>query len=110
MKEDYHIREPQYGAGTTHHWDQEKYGINGIGLATFRIRDKMILKIRYDYYELDKQKVMEFMNKYPNSQEKIKGVQLYVFPIAIMKFLKEGKRPVNKKLIIPKKDKPPTLF
>jgi len=113
MKEDYHIKVPQYGAATTHHWDKEKYGMWGVGLAPFRIKDKMILKVGVDYYAITKDEIIEFMNKYPNSKDERQGIMLYVFPIGIMELVKEGKRKLNKKLKIPKKpkkDNTPTLF
>jgi len=48
MQIDLHIRQPEYGAGTTHLWDKAKYGIRGIGIAKFRLakHDKLMIKVR----------------------------------------------------------------
>lgn len=91
MKYDYHIRNEQYGAGTTYRWDYDKYGIRGVGIATFRIKDKMTIKIRDAYYRVTKKDIMDFMNKHTHSRTERKGITLYVVPLQIMEYVKSEK-------------------
>lgn len=103
LKYDYHIRVPQWGAGTTYRWDEEQYGIRGIGIARHRLKAKMILKVGGDIYETSSQDIVDFINKYPRSRTSIKGMDLYIFPLRIMKLIQAA--PVKK--FKPKKKVPP---
>jgi len=92
MRFDYHIKVPQWGAGSTYGWDKKKYGIRGIGLAKFRIRSSMIFKVGINYYRVTREDIDNFMKQYPDSVDNKKGTMLCVFPISIMQLVKEGIR------------------
>lgn len=88
---DLEIIAPEWGAGTTHGWDVEKYGIRGIGIATFRFNDKKVLriKVKNTIYGISEGGVKKFMTEYPKSKYKAKGILLYVIPVSIMRVLEE---------------------
>jgi hypothetical protein len=95
MQIDLHIRQPEYGAGTTYMWDKTKYGIRGIGIAKFRLikHEKLTIKIREEVYKIEKDKILQFLREYPHSRCQIKGVDLIVIPINIMTWLRSERVP-----------------
>jgi len=107
---DLEIMQPEYGAGTTHNWDKDKYGIRGIGIATYRFneRDSLKIKVGRTTYGISYTKVKDFMKEYPKSTYLAKGVRLLVIPISIMRVIKEDPYvPLYKQ---PEESKQPTLF
>ena len=88
---DFEIRTPEWGAGTTYQWDTEKYGMRGIGIATYRFNGRSALKIKSKntIYRITKAQVDEFLREYPNSKHYARGVKLWVVPMSIMKIIKE---------------------
>ena len=111
MKYDLEIWQPEYGAGTTHNWDKDTYGIRGIGIASYRFNAKPSLKIKIggDVYRVTTSRVKEFLIEYPKSIHITKGVKLLVIPIAIMDLLEEAPR-IPTYVDPPVKNKQPKLF
>ena len=91
MKIDYHIKVPQWGAGTTHKWDQERFGIRGVGIATFRLKKRMVLGVGDSTYKTSKDDILAFMEEYPDSKDTKNGVTLFVVPLEIMTYVTSEK-------------------
>jgi len=116
MQIDLHIRQPEYGAGTTHLWDKAKYGIRGIGIAKFRLakHDKLMIKVREEVYKIEKERIKAFLKEYPHSRCVRRNVELLVVPISIMTGIRSDRVPeidnIKESPAIPVSKKQLTMF
>jgi len=111
MKYDLEIMNEQYGAGTTYGWDRDKYGIRGVGIASYRFNSKprLKIKIRGNIWGVRLDRVKEFIKTYPQSTHVAKGVKLWVIPMSIMEVINEA--PYVPKYVAPiVEEKQPKLF
>ena len=78
----YKIFNPEYGAGTTYSWNKDKYGMWGVGIASFRLKGhrKFLVEIRGSVFSVPCKKIRDFAIKNHTITWR-KGVKLYVVPI-----------------------------
>lgn len=87
------LRNEEYGAGTTYHWEEE-YGLRGFGIAKYRIngKNKITVECRDVVYECDTREIISFIEKHPKSVYNAKGILLYVVPVSIFSLVQDNRK------------------